>query len=100
MNRLKLIQTLQEKTDISMREAELVVERFFGGISDALANGERVEIRGFCTFSLKNYKAYTGRNPKTNQKIEIKAKRLPVLKPSKMLLDRLTVPGFEKPDIV
>ena len=88
MNRFELIKALQKKTDISMREAELVVERFFGGISDALADGERVEIRGFCTFSVKNYKAYTGRNPKTNEKIEIKAKRMPVFKPSKMFLDR------------
>ena len=60
MNRFELIKTLQKKTDISMREAEIVVERFFGGISDALADGERVEIREFCTFSVKNYKAYTG----------------------------------------
>jgi len=89
MKRLDLIKTLQKKADISMREAELVVERFFGGISDALADGERVEIRGFCTFSVKNYKAYTGRNPKTNEKIEIKAKRMPIFKPSKMFLDRL-----------
>jgi len=89
MKRLDLIKTLQKKTDISMREAELVVERFFGGISDALADGERVELRGFCTFSVKNYKAYTGRNPKTNEKIEIKAKRMPVFKPSKMFIDRL-----------
>jgi len=88
MKRLDLIKTLQKKADISMREAELVVERFFGGISDALADGERVEIRGFCTFSVKNYKAYTGRNPKTNEKIEIKAKRMPVFKPSKKVLDR------------
>jgi len=88
MNRFELIKTLQKKTDISMREAELVVERFFGGISDALADGERVEIRGFCTFSVKNYKAYTGRNPKTNEKIEIKAKRMPVFKPSKKVLDQ------------
>ena len=88
MNKFELIKTLQKKTDISMREAEIVVERFFGGISDALADGERVEIRGFCTFSVKNYKAYTGRNPKTNEKIEIKAKRMPVFKPSKMFLDR------------
>ena len=89
MKRLDLIKTLQKKADISMREAELVVEKFFGGISDTLADGERVEIRGFCTFSVKNYKAYTGRNPKTNEKIEIKAKRMPIFKPSKMFLDRL-----------
>ena len=89
MKRLDLIKTLQKKAEISMREAELVVERFFGGISDALAYGERVEIRGFCTFSVKNYKAYTGRNPKTNEKIEIKAKRMPIFKPSKMFLDLL-----------
>ena len=88
MNRFELIKTLQKKTNISMREAELVVERFFGGISDAFADGERVEIRRFCTFSVKNYKAYTGRNPKTNEKIEIKAKRMPVFKPSKNFFNR------------
>jgi len=88
MNRIELIKTLQKKTNISMREAELVVESFFGGISDALADGERVEIRRFCSFSVKNYKAYTGRNPKTGETIEVKAKRMPVFKPSKKFFDK------------
>jgi integration host factor subunit beta len=56
---------------------------------DALANGDRVEIRGLCSFYVKKYKAYTGRNPKTGEQVKIKPKKLPFFKCGKELKERV-----------
>ena len=62
---------------------------FFNEMSNALANGESVEIRGLCSFYVKKYKAYTGRNPKTGERVKIKPKKLPFFKPGKELKERV-----------
>jgi integration host factor subunit beta len=80
MNKLQLIQALKDATDLSKSEAAAVVDLFFNGMAEALANGGRVEIRGLCAFFLKEYPAYTGRNPKTGERVKIKPKKLPFLK--------------------
>jgi integration host factor subunit beta len=54
-----------------------------------LAKGDRVEIRGFCSFFVKDYGSYIGRNPKTGQRVKIKSKRLPFFKPGKELKERV-----------
>ena len=89
MNKLELIQALRDATDLTKQEAEKVVTVFFNDMAGALANGERVEIRGFCSLFVKKYKAYTGRNPKTGQRVKIKSKRLPFFKPGKELKERV-----------
>ncbi len=76
MNKLDLIQTLKTKAGISKTEAATVVRLFFGEMADALANGDRVEIRGLCSFYVKKYKSYTGRNPKILDVKPKKGKRL------------------------
>jgi integration host factor subunit beta len=58
-------------------------------MSDALANGERVEIRGLCSIFVKEYRAYTGRNPKTGEQVKIAPKKLPFFKPGKELKERV-----------
>jgi integration host factor subunit beta len=65
------------------------VHLFFNEISNALANGDRVEIRGLCSFYVKKYKSYTGRNPKTGEQVKIKSKKLPFFKCGKELKDRV-----------
>jgi integration host factor subunit beta len=65
------------------------VTLFFNEMADALARGDRVEIRGFCSFFVKNYKSYTGRNPKTGERVKIAPKRLPFFKPGKELKERV-----------
>ena len=65
MNKLELISTLKQKTGLTKAEAADVVQTFFDSLTEALANGERVEIRGLCSFFIKEYDSYTGRNPKT-----------------------------------
>jgi integration host factor subunit beta len=77
MNKLELISALKTKADISKSEAAKVVQIFFDSMADAMADGERVEIRGLCSFFVKEYKSYTGRNPKTGEKVTIKPKKLP-----------------------
>ncbi|ACN15016.1 hypothetical protein HRM2_19150 [Desulforapulum autotrophicum HRM2] len=62
-----------------------VVEIFFDSLIDALANGDRVEIRGLCSFHVKDYKSYIGRNPKTGERVLIPGKKLPFFKAGKEL---------------
>lgn len=85
MNKLELISALREKADLSKPEASTVVELFVGKMADALARGDRVEIRGLCSFSVKKYQSYIGRNPKTGEKVTIKTKKLPFFKAGKEL---------------
>ena len=89
MNKLELISALKNEANISKAEAAKVVQVFFDNMSDALVKGERVEIRGLCSFFVKNYKSYTGRNPKTGGKVQIKQKKLPFFKSGKELKERL-----------
>ena len=89
MNKLELISVLKTRTDISKSEAAKVVEVFFDNMADTLARGDRVEIRGLCSFYVKEYKSYTGRNPKTGEKVVIKPKKLPFFKSGKELKERV-----------
>ncbi len=77
MNKLELIQALKESNGLSKSEAATIVVLFFNEMANALAKGDRVEIRGLCSFYVKKYKAYAGRNPKTGEKVKIKGKKLP-----------------------
>ena len=89
MNKLELIQTLKEKCNLTKDEANEFVRVFFSEMTNAMINGDRIEIRGFCSFFIKEYKAYTGRNPKTGAEATVPAKRLPFFKCGKELKDRV-----------
>lgn len=89
MNKLELIERLRETTDLSKPEAHKIVDLFFNSMADALTRGDRVEIRGLCSFFVKEYDGYIGRNPKTGKKVEIKPKKLPFFKAGKELKDRV-----------
>ena len=91
MNKIDLIQALKDSNNLSKLEAEAVVNLFFDKMAEALAQGDRVEIRGLCSFFVKKYKGYTGRNPKTGEKVKIKPKKLPFFKSGKELKDRVDV---------
>jgi integration host factor subunit beta len=81
MNKFELIQSLKETNGLSRAEAQKIVEMFFDAMVEALADGDRAEVRGLCSFFVKEYKGYTGRNPKTGELVSVKAKRLPFFKP-------------------
>ena len=89
MNKLELIAALKTEANVSKTEAARVVQVFFDRMADALAVGERVEIRGLCSFFVKEYKSYTGRNPKTGEKVVIRPKKLPFFKSGKELKERV-----------
>ena len=89
MNKLDLISELKTEANISKQEAARVVQLFFDHMAEAMARGERVEIRELCSFFVKNYKSFTGRNPKTGEKVTIKPKRLPFFKSGKELKERV-----------
>ena len=89
MNKADLITALKNETGLTKTEAESVVNLFFGEMSSALTSGDRVEIRGLCSFYVRNYKAYTGRNPKTGKQVQIASKKLPFFKCGKELKERV-----------
>ena len=89
MNKIDLIKTLRTTTNISKIEATKVVELFFDQMTGALAKGDRVEIRGLCSFYVKDYPGYTGRNPKTGEKVKVGPKKLPYFKCGKELRERV-----------
>ena len=89
MNKLELISALRQQMDLSKPDAAKIVDLFFDNMADALADGDRVEIRGLCSFHVKKYKSYVGRNPKTGEKVPIKPKKLPYFKAGKELKERV-----------
>jgi len=89
MNKIELIQALKDSNNLSKMEAERIVALFFDQMTDALAQGDRVEIRGLCSLFVKKYGGYTGRNPKTGEKVRIASKKLPFFKVGMELKDRV-----------
>ena len=89
MNKIDLIQALKDTNNLTKTEAERIVSLFFDQMADALAQGDRVEIRGLCSLFVKKYGSYTGRNPKTGEKVKIAPKKLPFFKVGKELKERV-----------
>ena len=89
MNKIDLINALKNECRISKMEAATIVDLFFNKISSALAQGERVELRGLCTFFVKEYESYNGRNPKTGETVAVSPKKLPFFKSGKELRKRV-----------
>jgi integration host factor subunit beta len=91
MNKSDLMNLLAEEKGVSLLTAKEIVDMFFDDMTQTLIKGDRVEIRGFGTFKVKAYKGYTGRNPKTGEKTEVKSKRLPFFKVGKELRERVDI---------
>jgi integration host factor subunit beta len=89
MNKSDLIDALAKETGLSKTKATTVVDLFFDEMTNALANGERVEIRGLFSMFVKKYRAYTGLNPKTKEAVQVPAKKLPFFKCGKELGERV-----------
>ena len=81
----ELVELLAQKAKMSVQRAEFVVNAIFECMEQSMLRGERIEIRGFGTFQIRDYKGYEGRNPRTGQAIEVPPKRLPFFKVSKNL---------------
>jgi integration host factor subunit beta len=89
MNKSELIEQLAIRKDISNKRAEEIVNLIFNSMSDAMVDGERIEIRGLGSFVIKDYGTYTGRNPKTGEQITVNPKKLPFFKVGKELKERV-----------
>ncbi len=85
MNKSELIEALSSKENLTEKKAIDVVTLIFKGFVDELKNEGRIEIRGFGSFVVRKYGAYTGRNPKTGQNIKVSPKKLPFFKVGKEL---------------
>lgn len=90
MNKSELIESLAVAYGLSGKKAEEVVNTVVDALTDALKSGERIEIRGFGSFVVNEYKSYIGRNPKTGQPIEVKPKKLPFFKVGKELREKIS----------
>jgi integration host factor subunit beta len=89
MNKIDLINALKKECKLSKGEAAAVIDLFFGSISEALAKGDRVELRGLCTFFVKEYESYNGRNPRTGETVTVAPKKLPFFKCAQELRQRV-----------
>ncbi len=78
-------------------DIELIVATIFNEITDALARGDRVELRGFGAFSTRTRDPRTGRNPRTGEAVEVIAKAVPYFKPGKELRERINKPAARAP---
>ena len=91
MTKSELVEALSKGEDLTKTKAEEIVNLVFSEMSNALANGERVEIRGLGSFKVKRYDGYSGRNPKTGKRIKVKPKKLPFFKCGKELKERVDI---------
>ena len=89
MKKSELITTLSQKENLTEKQAIDIVNLIFKGFLETLKTGGRIEIRGFGSFTVRNYCSYTGRNPKTGVKTEVKEKKLPFFKTGKELKKRV-----------
>lgn len=96
MVKSELIESLAERADITLAKAEEVVDLFFNSVTETLAQGDRVEIRGFGAFTVRDYKSYKGRNPKTGEQITVPPKRLPFWKTGQELKQRVDSAFIDK----
>ncbi|MFT5725931.1 MAG: integration host factor subunit beta [Desulforhopalus sp.] len=85
MTKSELIEALSSELNITFTNATGIVNTILDSMTDELVNGGNVEIRGFGSFTVREYAPYTGRNPNTGKKVYVKAKKLPVFKVGKAL---------------
>ncbi|MDD3814079.1 MAG: integration host factor subunit beta [Desulfocapsaceae bacterium] len=85
MTKVELTEALSKELNLSLSATRGIICTILDSMTDALVNGDNVEIRGFGSFTVKHYEPYTGRNPKTGKETEVKAKKLPIFKVGKDL---------------
>ncbi|HLF86977.1 MAG TPA: integration host factor subunit beta [Nitrospiria bacterium] len=86
MTKADMIEKISEKVhNLTARETEIIVNSIFDSIKDSLARGDKVEIRGFGSFRLRDRKMRVGRNPKTGAQVNVPAKKVPFFKAGKEL---------------
>src|SRR6201990_1734233 len=87
MTKADLVEEVTQLGDLTRRDGEVIVDTIFDSVINALKTGDKIEIRGFGSFRIRQRKPRIGRNPKTGAKVEVPAKKIPYFKPSKELKD-------------
>lgn len=87
MTKADLIEEVSRVVEMTRKDSEVIVEAVFDSIVRALRSGDKIEIRGFGSFRTRERQSRIGRNPKTGDRVEVPAKRIPYFKPSKELKD-------------
>ncbi len=89
MKKSDLILLLAARENLAEVRAARIIKLIFDGFTDALVKGDRIEIRGFGSFAMRDYETYTGRNPKSGMQLEVQPKRLPYFKVGKELKEKI-----------
>ena len=93
MTKANLVEEVLTLGDLTRRDSEVIVETVFDAVIGALKKGDKIEVRGFGSFRIRQRKPRIGRNPKTGAKVDVPAKRVPYFKPSKELRDLVNPAG-------
>ncbi|MCU1321762.1 MAG: histone family protein DNA-binding protein [Acidobacteriaceae bacterium] len=95
MTKADLVDKVTGLGDLTRRDGEIIVDTLFESVIGALQSGDKIEIRGFGSFRTRQRNARIGRNPKTGEKVDVPAKRVPFFKPSKELRDSVNPSGIK-----
>ena len=87
MTKADLIEEVSGLAELTRKDSEIIVETIFDSVVRSLRSGDKIEIRGFCSFRTRQRKPRVGRNPKTGARVDVPAKKIPFFKPSKELKD-------------
>jgi integration host factor subunit beta len=87
MTKADLIEEVSKMVELTRKDSEVVVDTIFDSIVHSLRSGDKIEIRGFGSFRTRQRKPRVGRNPKTGDRVDVPAKKIPFFKPSKELKD-------------
>src|SRR6188768_1807360 len=93
MTKADLVEEVAKVTELTRKDSEVIVDTMFESVIKALKTGDKLEVRGFGSFRVRQRNARVGRNPKTGEKVEVPAKRVPYFKPSKELKDLINGDG-------
>ena len=94
MTKAELVEEVSRVSDLTKKHSEIIVDTVFKSIVDALHRGEKIELRGFGSFRLRQREPRKGRNPKTGDKVDVPPKRVPYFKPGKELKDLINQSPF------
>ena len=97
MTKADLIEEVARITEVTRRDSEVIVETIFDSIVHSLRAGDKIEIRGFGSFRTRQRNSRIGRNPKTGDRVDVPAKKIPFFKPSKELKDLVNLAGDGAP---
>jgi len=92
MTKADLVEEVAKVTELTRKDSEVIVDTLFESVIKALRTGDKLEVRGFGSFRIRNRGSRIGRNPKTGHRVEVPPKRIPYFKPGKELRDLTAEP--------